>query len=182
MNYVLFAMLAIMFIAYAVLNRKNKRKDIMYAVTQEINKLIFDLKKAVLGTQNKAKRRKLLQSMQFKIDRLKDGLDQNKSLKNELYVDLKRQIINEDEFCDLKRMFDKRIIKIEKEQTSFEKELNRIRNGNSVDPVIRAILSYDGFNCLTRGMLVELIDRIVVDNNRMIRVHFKNMKEINKYL
>ena len=157
-------------------------KDIEFSVAQEINKLISDLKKAVSGTQDKAKRRKLLKSMQFKIDRLKDDLDNTKKLKNELYVDLKRQIINEDEFCDLKRMFDKRIIKIEKEQTSFENELNRLRNGNSVDPVIRAILSYDGFNCLTRGMLVELIDRIVVDNNRSIKVYFKNMKEANKYL
>lgn len=157
-------------------------KDIEYAVSQEINKLLSDLKKAVSSTQNKAKRRKLLQSMQFKTDRLKDDLDNTKNLKNELYVDLKRQIINEDEFHDLKRMFDKRIIKIEKEQTSFEKELNRIRNGNSVAPTINAILSYGGFNCLTRGMLVELIDRIVIDNNRLITVHFKNMKEIKKYL
>lgn len=79
-------------------------------------------------------------------------------------------------------MFDKRISKIEKEQISYKNELDRIRNGNSVAPTINAILSYDGFNCLTRGMLVELIDRIVVDNNRLIKVHFKNIKEIKKYL
>lgn len=65
-------------------------KDIEYAVAQEINKLLSDLKKAASSTKNKAKRRKLLQSMQFKTDRLKDDLNNTKNLKNELYIDFKR--------------------------------------------------------------------------------------------
>ena len=32
---------------------------------------------------------------------------------NELYIDLKRNIISENEFADFKFMFDKRILKIE---------------------------------------------------------------------
>ncbi len=156
--------------------------DIYYAVEQQIRNMLSDLDKAVSSTQNKESRRRLLESMSFKIDRLSHDINQNKRLKNELYVDLKRYIISEDEFADLKLMFDKRISKIESERSALEKELDRVREGKSADPVVCSILSYIGFDRLTRAMIIELIDKIVVDQNRTVKVSFKNMKDIKKYL
>ena len=86
-------------------------------------------------------------------------------MKNELYLDLKREIITENEFCDLNKMFDKRIYRSEKEKEALETELRRISTGKSIDPVISAILSYSGFESLTRSMIVELIDKIMVNEN-----------------
>ena len=157
-------------------------KDIENTVKEAINRLLSDLEKAVSNTKNKAKRRKLLKSMDFKFESLARDLKKNRNLKNELYLDLKRKIITEDEFSDLNKMFDKRITRIEKEKLSLETELNRISTGKSVDPIISAILSYSDFECLTRAMIVELIDRIVVNENRTIEVLFKNIPEIKKYL
>lgn len=49
---------------------------------------------------------------------------------------MKRTIISEDEFADLKLMFDKRISKIEIERSALEKELDRVKEGKSADPVV----------------------------------------------
>lgn len=156
--------------------------EIYNSVEQEIKKMLLGLDAAVSSTRNKERRRKLLQSMSFKIDRLTHDLEYNKHLKNELYVDLKRGIINESEFSDLKLMFDKRISKTEGERLSIERELQRVKAGKSADPVICSILSYIGFDGLTRAMIVELVDKIVMDQNRTVRVFFKNLKDLNKYL
>lgn len=156
--------------------------EIYQAVEQQIKKLLSDLERAVSSAQNKDSRRKLLESMSFKIDRLTNDANQNKRLKNELYIDLKRNIISEAEFADLKLMFDKRISKIESERSALEKELDRIKEGKSADPVVCSILSYIGFERLTRAMVIELIDKIVVDQSRSVKVYFKNIKDIKKYL
>lgn len=156
--------------------------DIYCAVEQHIKKLLSDLQNAVSCTQNRDKRTKLLRSMNFKIYRLTHDMNQNKRLKNELYVDLKRCIISEDEFADIKLMFDKRIAKIESERSALEKELDRVKEGKSADPVVCSILSYIGFDNITRAMIIELVDKIVVEQNRTVKVSFKNMKDIRKYL
>lgn len=156
--------------------------DIYHTVEQQIKKLLSDLDKAVSSAQNKESRRRLMESMSFRIDRLAHDINKNKRLKNELYVDLKRNIISEDEFADLKLMFDKRISKIESERSALEKELDRVKDGKNADPVVCSIISYIGFNRLTRAMVIELIDKIVVDQNRSVKVYFKNMKDIKKYL
>ncbi len=156
--------------------------DVYCAVEQQIRQMLNDLDQAVSSVQNKDKRRKLLESMSFKIHRLENEIDQNKRLKNELYLDLKRNIISEAEFCDLKLMFDKRISEIENERLALEKEHDRIKEGKSADPVICAILSYIGFERLSRAMIIELIDKIIVEQNRSVKVHFKNMDSIKKYL
>lgn len=58
--------------------------DIYHAVEQQIKKLLSDLDRAVSSAQNKDRRRRLLESMSFKIDRLTHDTNQNKRLKNEL--------------------------------------------------------------------------------------------------
>lgn len=156
--------------------------EIYHAVELQIKRMLSNLDKAVSSTQNKERRRRLLDSMGFRIGRLTIDAEQNKKLKNELYLDLKRNIISESEFAELKLMFDKKISKAESERLSLEKELDRVKEGKSADPVVRAILNYIDFNRLTRAMIIELVDKIVVEQNRSVKVHFKNLDAIKKYL
>jgi len=157
-------------------------KEIDCAVKYQINTMLDDLQKAVSSTKNCDGRRKLLESMGFRASQLAQEVEKIRLLKNELYLDLKRNVISEDEFLNLKNMFDEKIIVAEREQGDIEKERLRIRDGKNIDPVIRDILKYVGFQKLSRAMLVDLVEKSIVCRDRTVKVYYKNMDAIKKYL
>ena len=94
-------------------------------------------------------------------------------LKSALYQDLKEGIISEEEFYDMREFYTNRIVESELILEKQNKEISRLYQkslGNK--DFFSEIRAYWNISTLERGLLVRLVDKICVLEEKMIEVRF----------
>ena len=94
-------------------------------------------------------------------------------LKLALYQDLKEGIISEEEFYDMREFYTNRIVESELILEKQNKEISRLYQkslGNK--DFFSEIRAYGNISTLERGLLVRLVDKICVLEEKMIEVRF----------
>ena len=94
-------------------------------------------------------------------------------LKSALYQDLKEGIISEEEFYDMREFYTNRIVESELILEKQNKEISRLYQkslGNK--DFFFEIRAYGNISTLERGLLVRLVDKICVLEEKMIEVRF----------
>jgi Flp pilus assembly CpaF family ATPase len=105
------------------------------------------------------------------------------SLKMELYKDYKLNNITFAEFQDMKAGFDKKYNQSEQNLNRIENQILSLNSKNYIDEkMIERIRPYlDGIHQLTRKMVIDFIDEIIIDNDKNIRIKFRFADELKKY-
>ena len=162
------------------------QEDVLNEIVKEaLNKLIFsiiDIEKRISSATVKEKEKNivLLKNEQRKYE---ENLRAFMNLKTELYSDYKLEIITLSEYHEMKIGFDakckeleeciknnaKKIVDIQKESFPDNKFLERFK------PYIQ------GITRLTRKMIIDFIEEVIVDNEKNIRIRFKIEDELKKY-
>lgn len=92
----------------------------------------------------------------------------------DLYPDWKSGVITQQEYLALKANIAEKIAVLDTKIENVKKTLDAYAHGiDDENAFITAFKKYENFTELTRGMLVELVDEILVHDNASIDVHFK---------
>ena len=112
-----------------------------------------------------------------KIDKRQEYTKKSKAkfelLKSALYQDLKEGIISEEEFYGMREFYTNRIVESELILEKQNKEISRLyqkslRNKNFLSDIKK----YRNISTLERGLLVRLVDKIYVLEEKRIEIHF----------
>jgi hypothetical protein len=130
--------------------------------------------------KEKAKNIFLLQKEQ---NEHKENLKEIMNLKTELYSDYKLGIITLSEYHEMKAGFDAKYREQEECIKDVEKQITELQNKDLPDDIFldRFQPYLQGITRITRKMVIDFIEEIVVDNEKNIKIKFKFEDEIKKY-
>ena len=112
-----------------------------------------------------------------KIDKRQECTKKNKAkfelLKSSLYQDLKEGIIAEEEFYDMREFYTNRIVESELILEKQSKEIARLyKKSLGNQNFLADIKKYQNIGTLERGLLVRLVDKIYVLEDKKIEIQF----------
>ena len=112
-----------------------------------------------------------------KIDKRQEYTKKSKAkfelLKSSLYQDLKEGIIAEEEFCDMREFYTNRIVESELILEKQSKEIARLyKKSLGNQNFLADIKKYQNIGALERGLLVRLVDKIYVSEDKKIEIQF----------
>ena len=112
-----------------------------------------------------------------KIDKRQEYTKKSKAkfelLKSSLYQDLKEGIIAEEEFYDMREFYTNRIVESELILEKQSKEIARLyKKSLGNQNFLVDIKKYQNIGTLERGLLVRLVDKIYVLEDKKIEIHF----------
>ena len=112
-----------------------------------------------------------------KIDKRQEYTKKSKAkfelLKSSLYQDLKEGIIAEEEFYDMREFYTNRIVESELILEKQSKEIARLyKKSLGNQNFLADIKKYQNIGTLERGLLVRLVDKIYVSEDKKIEIQF----------
>lgn len=112
-----------------------------------------------------------------KIDKRQEYTKKSKAkfeiLKSSLYQDLKEGIIVEEEFYDMREFYTNRIVESELILEKQSKEIARLyKKSLGNQNFLADIKKYQNIGALERGLLVRLVDKIYVSEDKKIEIQF----------
>ena len=104
-------------------------------------------------------------------------------MKAELYGDYKLALITLSEYHEMKAGFEAKYKELDERIKNIEKKIIDIQNENFTDnKFLDRFLPYiQGVTRLTRKMIIDFIEEIIVDNEKNIKIKFKFEDELKKY-
>ena len=101
-------------------------------------------------------------------------------LKLNLYEDFKSGILKEDEYKSFSASYSEKLVETKKIMEKFNNDLNELLKGITPKQVwTEHFKKYKNIQCLTRELVVTLIEDITVYKDRTIKIHFKYQDEYN---
>ena len=146
---------------------------VLVAIQHQIE-MVADLEK-VLDT---AKRKKIVarkvNSSQKRLAKKQKELLEAEKISEGLYLDWKTDVLTKEEYVRMKSSFEEKISHLNQIIESIEKELeSQQKNDDIVEPYLQTFLKYKNVTKLTRNMLVDLVDKIYVHEDKNITIEFK---------
>lgn len=107
-------------------------------------------------------------------------LNKAKNILTELYPDYKNGILDKEQYFALKEQYNNRVAKIEAEIERVENEIKNGKNGFSgTNEFIETFKKYRGLKELTRDVVVELIENILIHKDGTIEIRLKCKDELS---
>ncbi len=156
-------------------------KVIVLTIIQDQIRCVLDIEKIVRRTKNEIinKRKQLYHSK--KIDHLENELLKRKSISRGLYEDYKVGIITLDEYEEMKDAYKNSVYNIEEEI----KEQNKIIKAFDTNDILKnryinSFKQYKNISELSREILLNLVEEIIVFRDKKIKIVFKFEDEYKK--
>ncbi len=108
------------------------------------------------------------------IDTKRKELQKMKAINDEVYMDWKKRIIEQDSYDRIKEKNDRQISQINDAIAKMEEELRMCSGNTSTHPVFVAFAKYANIAQLDREVLAALIDVIYVHENKEITIIFRH--------
>ena len=109
-------------------------------------------------------------------------LDRDKEFRMKLYEALNEDLIDRDEYNKMRMKYSKQIEDTEKAIRKLQLQRAEISSGSSADNNwIMQFIKFKGISELTREVVVTLVDRIYVYEDKRIRIEFNYRNEIAAY-
>lgn len=161
--------------------QKKLEETILHAVTGQIQ-MIVELnglmKDIGLHSVDQIRRRRV----DVMIARKEQDLDRDKEFRMKLYEALKEELIDRDEYNKMRMKYTKQIEDTEKAISKLKLQRTEISSSQSTDNNwIMQFIKFQGITELTREVVVTLIDRIYVYEDKRIRIEFNYRNEIAAY-
>ncbi|KIS14839.1 site-specific recombinase [Streptococcus equi subsp. zooepidemicus Sz4is] len=153
-----------------------KQEDLKIAVLEMIRHYIESLGKYEKISE-KIREMEISYELFKKLDKRQEHTKKSKKkfelLKSSLYNDLKEGIISEDEFYDMREFYTNRIVESELILEKQNREITRLyKKSLGNQNFLVEIRKYRNISVLERGLLVRLIDKIYVLEDKRIEIHF----------
>jgi hypothetical protein len=161
---------------------ESKIKDVLLTTINKLIDVILDVEKAI-----KDKNRNEISKLRAKLKQeLKSSMIEREriaSIKAGLYSDYKQDVISLEDYKDMKQQFETKQNVLDKNIDKLNKDLFQLDNGNSYSTdAANAFTKYSGISEITRELLGDLVEKIVIDADKNIRIIFKFEDELKHYL
>lgn len=161
--------------------QKKLEETVLHAVSNQIQ-MVVELNQLVqdIGLNN------IDQIRQGRIDvmivKKEQDLDRDKEFRMKLYEALNEDLIDRDEYNKMRMKYSKQIEDTEKAIRKLQLQRAEISSGSSADNNwIMQFIKFKGISELTREVVVTLVDRIYVYEDKRIRIEFNYRNEIAAY-
>ncbi len=149
------------------------------AVKNQIN-LVLDLEDVEHLLDSTYYFKREYEKIKNQIEEAEKELEKYDFLKLNLYEDLKNGILKEDEYKNYYASYSEKLTETKKIIEKFNDDLSELSKGTTPKQVWTEYFKrYKNIKCLTRELVVTLIEDITVYKNRTIKIHFKYQDEYN---
>ena len=153
--------------------RINKLNQVVLSVIQKQVDLAIDMDEFI-NTHKEEENNFAVTHLQREIKSCESEKANIVKLQNDLYFDLKNDIISQDQYFHFRNMYAEKISAIETRLQSLDAELNRIGiEASEAETILGIFKKYKNITNLSREIIVELIDCIWVYENNEIKIQFK---------
>ncbi len=160
--------------------RVNKLNEIILTVIQhyvtiavEADKLLQNIKNNPITDLTVSRLKKEIKSCEIEREKLV-------RFQNDLYMDLKNDIISKDQYFYFKKEYSEKITELESKIIKLNEELNQSTpEAATENSFVEAFKKYQNLTTLTRDVIEELINMIYVEHGGGIRIEF-NFKDAFK--
>jgi DNA invertase Pin-like site-specific DNA recombinase len=161
---------------------ESKIKEVLLTTINKLIDVIVDVEKA-----RKDNNRNEVSKLRAKLKQeLKSSIIEREkiaSIKAGLYSDYKQEVISLDDYKDMKQQFEVKQIALDKKINKLNKDLYQLDNGNSYSTqAANAFTKYSSISEITRELLGDLLEKIVIDADKNIKIIFKFQDELKLYL
>ncbi len=136
------------------------------------------LMESIKNSSHKAARSKSLASL---IEAKERELSKIARYRQELYKDWKEGDLSQADYRSLRAQFEQQSAELEQLILKLRAEQAELENGAEIEnPFIKAFKEHRNVTALSRELVIELIDRIIVHEGGAIDIHFKFPDELKK--
>lgn len=150
-----------------------------------INKMVdtlFDADKAIKKSKQQELSR-IRTRLDLKVSKLKNNIKRVSNAKQELYIDYKDEILSKADFLDMKCRFDKDYSELNDQLKRAEYDLSNVNNGEFYSSVgVKTFQSFQNIDELTKEVLTLLVENIIIDKEKNIKIIFKLRDELKTHL
>ena len=161
--------------------QKKLEETVLHAITSQIQ-MIVELNELIkdIGLHRIDQIR--LKRVDVMIARKEEDLDRDKEFRMKLYEALNEELIDRDEYNKMRMKYTRQIEDTEKAISKLKLQRTEISSSHSTDNNwIMQFIKFQGITELTREVVVTLIDRIYVYEDKHIRIEFNYRNEIAAY-
>lgn len=150
------------------------QEAVLLAIQNQI-KIVEDLKQ-ILDT---AKRKKIIakqtNSSQKRLAKRQKELLEAERISESLYIDWKTEVLTKEEYIRMKSSFEEKISHLKQIVESIQKEIEKQQQADDIIvPYLDTFLEYKNAKELTRTMLIDLVEKIYIHEDKNITIEFKS--------
>ena len=162
---------------------EEKLIEIVFHLVQNMINLIVNLQHFVSRLDDIPMQRKTVINLGRQIDNLNEEIERYKKLKQRIYEDYAEQVLSREEYDEYRNVYSDKINACKSEMEKVNKERTaEISSKNAGDEWIQRFKKYKGIDKLTRPLLADLVDKILVFNGKRIEIRFNLQDEIKATL
>lgn len=149
-------------------------QESVLAIIQQQIKIVEDLKQ-ILDT---AKRQKIVakqrNSAQKRLTQKQNELLEAERISEGLYIDWKTEVLTKEEYISMKSSFGEKISHLKQIIDSIQKEIEKQKQADDIiEPYLDTFLEHKNAKELTRTMLIDLVEKINIHEDKSITIEFK---------
>ena len=161
--------------------RIDKLENAVLVSLQQMIRVAIDADVMVRALSNNPKRKSASESKKKALDEQNTLLQKNQHILDKLFPSYAEELISKEEFIRNKQKYEAEHEEIKARIASLEQEIAEFESGvGEENPFLTAFKKYGTIDCLTREMVVELIDCIEVSEGGNIHIKFKFRDEYSK--
>ena len=161
--------------------QKKLEETVLHAITSQIQ-MIVELNELIKDIGLHSIDQIRLKRVDVMIARKEEDLDRDKEFRMRLYEALNEDLIDRDEYNKMRMKYTRQIEDTEKAISKLKLQRTEISSSHSTDNNwIMQFIKFQGITELTREVVVTLIDRIYIYEDKHIRIEFNYRNEIAAY-
>ena len=161
--------------------QKKLEETVLHANTSQIQ-MIVELNELIKDIGLHSIDQIRLKRVDVMIARKEEDLDRDKEFRMRLYEALNEDLIDRDEYNKMRMKYTRQIEDTEKAISKLKLQRTEISSSHSTDNNwIMQFIKFQGITELTREVVVTLIDRIYIYEDKHIRIEFNYRNEIAAY-
>ena len=153
--------------------RIDKLEEAVLVFLQKMVEIATEYDEVIRVINSCPKRNGKSEMLEKKLKKLSEDREFRNSVILELYPDLKKGIISEDEYTSLKADCNEKIAKIDEEIKSIKGKIKELESGMEENPFVESFRKLGNIEKLTRPLVLEFIDEILIHEGGKITIRLK---------
>lgn len=159
---------------------EEKLYHIVLDAIQQQCRMVLDMERVLHYAQELPDDPNSLKRFDIQLVKLDAEIERNQRMKVKLIENLNEGILSKEEYLELVKIYDSRIVDGRKAKQNVEAERDGLSNLPVEADWLAAFKKYKNFQTLDRIMLAELVERIEVHADKQITIHFKFADQIER--
>lgn len=161
---------------------EEKLYQVVLSAIQQQCRLVLDMERVLRYAKELPDDPDSKKRFEIQLAKLDEEINKNQTMKLKLVENLNEGILSREEYLELVKIYDTRILNGRKAKQAVEAERAGLEDLPMEADWLTAFKKYQNFESLDRIMLAELVERIEVYNDKQVSIRFKFADQIEKVL